>query len=689
MGLAVAENLTSAADDRDVRDARVAAGTRLGPYEIVELIGRGGMGEVFRARDARLGRDVALKLLPSDFRKDANRMRRFEQEARAASSLNHPNILTIYEIGETNGTPFIVTEFIEGETVREQMTGEPMKTLAVLSVAEQVASALTAAHEAGIIHRDIKPENMMVRRDALVKVLDFGVAKLIKPEAIDAESTRRVMVTTSSEAVIGTVPYMSPEQVLGRDVDHRSDLFSVGVVLYEMATGQSPFAGANSSETLDRILNVQPHAISHFNRDVPVELERIVGKCLEKDRDRRYSSARELLADLKNVTRHLDEGVSATATASRETRRGRFTFIHWLAISLLLIVAIALLAYRLPFRGAPAALSPQIASIAVLPLENLSGDPAQEYFADGMTESLIGNLAGIGALRVISRTSVMHFKGSSKRLPDIARELNVDAVIEGSVQRSGGRVRVTAQLIHAATDTHLWARVYERELTDVLKLQSEVAAEVAREIRIQVTSQERARLTSARSVNPQAHEAYLLGRYHFSNGTPAGWKQAIAYFNRAIQIAPDYAAAYAGLSMAWQQQGGFGAADVKDVQSPARIAALKAIELDEQIAEGHIAIGSISYLYDWDWTRAEEEFRRALELDPGSLDAHTHYGHLLMFVGRDDAAIREGQAAVQLDPLSSSSWASLGWFFFRARRNGLGGHPKPAIDGQLKTGHFE
>jgi Tfp pilus assembly protein PilF len=231
--------------------------------------------------------------------------------------------------------------------------------------------------------------------------------------------------------------------------------------------------------------------------------------------------------------------------------------------------------------------------------------------------------------------------------------------------------------------------VYERDLTDVLRLQSDVAAEVAREIRIQVTSQERARLASARSVNPQAHEAYLLGRYHFSNGTPAGWKQAIAYFNRAIQIAPDYAAAYAGLSMAWQQQGGFGAADVKDVQSPARIAALKAIELDEQIAEGHIAIGSISYLYDWDWTRAEEEFRRALELDPGSLDAHTHYGHLLMFVGRDDAAIREGQAAVQLDPLSSSSWASLGWFFFRARRNGLGGHPKPAIDGQLKTGHFE
>ncbi len=311
--------------------------------------------------------------------------------------------------------------------------------------------------------------------------------------------------------------------------------------------------------------------------------------------------------------------------------------------------------------------APVITSLAVLPLENLSGDPSQEYFADGMTESLISNLARIRALRVISRTSVMRYKGSPKLLPEIARELNVDAVIEGSVQQSGGRVRVTAQLIHAATDAHLWAREYERDLTDVLKLQSEVARTVAEEIRVQVTAEERARLASARRVNPQAHEAYLLGRYHFSKGNEQGWKQAIAYFERAIELAPDYAPAYAGLSDAWQQRGGFGGADSKEVQSPARAAALKAIELDEQLAEARISLASIKYLYDWDWAGAGQEFRRALALDPGSLRAHSNYGHWLMFLGRHDEAVREGQIAVQLDPLSSGTQAALGWFLYRAR----------------------
>ncbi|HSE97310.1 MAG TPA: winged helix-turn-helix domain-containing protein, partial [Blastocatellia bacterium] len=293
-----------------------------------------------------------------------------------------------------------------------------------------------------------------------------------------------------------------------------------------------------------------------------------------------------------------------------------------------------------------------VTSIAVLPLENLSGDPAQEYFADGMTEAIINNLARIRALKVISRASVMRYKGSQKPLPEIARELNVDAVITGSVQRSGERLRVTAQLIHAGTDTHLWARDYERDLTDVLKLQGEVARTVADEVRIQVTAEERERLASARSADPQAIEAYLLGRHHFNKGNEEGWKKAIEYFERATQIAPDYAAAYAGLSNAWQQRGGFGAAGFKEVEPPARVAALKAVELDEQLAEAHISLANIKFLYEWDWTGAEQKLRRALELDPGSLLAHTYYGHLLMFLGRHDEAIREGQIAVQLDPVS-------------------------------------
>jgi TolB-like protein/DNA-binding winged helix-turn-helix (wHTH) protein/Tfp pilus assembly protein PilF len=338
-----------------------------------------------------------------------------------------------------------------------------------------------------------------------------------------------------------------------------------------------------------------------------------------------------------------------------------------LAAALLVSAASALVVYRSGSAPAESGTAP-IRSIAVLPLENLSGDPAEEYFADGMTESLISNLAGIRALKVISRTSVMRYKGSGKSLPEIARELNVDAMVEGTVQRSNGRVRVTAQLIHAATDTHLWAREYERDLTDVLKLQGEVARAVADEIRIQVTAEERARLASARSVNPQAHEAYLLGRYHFSKGNEQGWKQAISYFERATQIAPDYAVAYAGLSDAWLQRGTSGLQDFKEAESLSRAAALKGIRLDEQLAEPHISLANIKYLFDWDWAGAEQEFRRALELDPGGLDPHIYYGYLLMTLGRHKEAIREGQFAVQLDPLSSATQSALGRFFYRARR---------------------
>jgi TolB-like protein/thioredoxin-like negative regulator of GroEL len=332
------------------------------------------------------------------------------------------------------------------------------------------------------------------------------------------------------------------------------------------------------------------------------------------------------------------------------------------------MLLVAVLGYLLLFRGTPTAVSPEIKSLAVLPLANLSGDPAQEYFADGMTEAFISNLARIRALRVISRTSVMRYKGSNKSLPEIARELNVDAVIEASVQRSGQRVRVTAQLIHPLTDAHLWARDYERDLTDVLKLQSDVACAVAEEIRIQVTAEERARLASARSVNPQAHEAYLLGRYHASRANEQGWKQAIDYFDHAIRLAPDYAAAYAALSDAWLQRGIFSAKDFKEVEIPSRAAALKAIGLDEQLAEAHTALANLKHIYDWDWGGAEQELRRALELDPGSLDAHIDYGTLLMHLGRHDEAINEGQIAAQLDPLSSRTQSFLGRFLYRARR---------------------
>ncbi|HJZ80447.1 MAG TPA: protein kinase [Pyrinomonadaceae bacterium] len=655
-------------------------GRRLGHYEIVAMLGEGGMGAVCLARDTKLGRKVAVKLLPADVTADPDRVRRFKHEACTASSLNHPNILTIYEVGEAEGAHFIATEFIEGQTLRERVKDAPMDIDDIVSIGEQVVSALSAAHEAGIVHRDIKPENVMVRRDGFVKVLDFGLAKLIKPSEVSVDATTRALVQTKTGVVMGTVPYMSPEQALGREVDHRSDIFSFGVVLYEMATGQSPFAGANAVETLDRILHAQPEGMTRLNASVPPELERLILKCLEKEKDQRYQTTRELAIDLSNIrpgqapSRNLSVGTQSRAKGAAAVvsdlvgRPGNLAAWSALGLVALVLLVVAGRAYWSSRRTPTTGGRPEIKSLAVLPLENLSGDPAQEYFADGMTESLISSLAQIRALKVISRTSVMRYKGSRQSLPDIARELNVDGIIEGSVQRAGGRVRVTTQLIHAGTDTHLWAREFERDLTDVLRLQGDVAREVAEEIRIQVTAEERARLTSARSVNPQAHEAYLLGRYHYSKGNETGWAAAAGYFEQAVQIAPDYAAAYAGLSDVWLQRGIFGTKDFKEAESNSRTAAWKALELDGELAEAHTSVGHIKFNYDWDWAGAEVEFKRALDLDPGGVREHISYGHFLMAMGRHDEAIREGRIAVQLDPLSSESYSALGRFLYRARR---------------------
>jgi len=649
----------------------------IGPFKIVKRLGAGGMGEVYLAEDTRLGRQVALKLLPDYFTTAQERVRRFQQEARAASALSHPNVATIYEIGEAEGTTYIAMEYVEGQTLDAKIGGQLLETGEILDIAVQVADALEEAHTKGIIHRDIKPGNVMVTARGQVKVLDFGLAKMTRQEREGLASDLSTQVRTQPGLLMGTLAYMSPEQALGHEVDHRTDIFSLGVVLYEMATGRRPFGGTTTGEILDQIIHAEPEAIARFNENAPAELERIIGKCLEKDREQRYQSAGELLVDLRNLKRVVESGAATVAVASKVRGRRLLRSRQTLALAAVVVLAVAALIYALLFRGAPTAVapetaptavSPEIKLVAVLPLENLSGDPAQEYFADGMTEALINNLARIRALKMISRTSAMRYKGSQKSLPEIARELNVDAVLEGSVQRSGGRVRVTAQLIHAATDAHLWARDYERDLTDVLKLQSEIARTVAAEIRIQVTAEERARLASVRRVNPQAHEAYLLGRYHFSKDNETAFRHAIKYFERAIEIEPNYAAAYVGLSNATVFLGLVGAEDLRELESPARAASLKAIELDDQLADAYLSLARIKQNYDWDWAGAETEIRRALELDPGGIDVHTDYGYLLMHLGRLDEAIREGEIAVQLDPVSSLTRSALGRFYYRAHR---------------------
>ena len=649
------------------------------------------MGEVYLAEDTRLDRQVALKLLPAEVAADARLLRRFRQEAKIASSISHPNVCVIHEVGETaDSQPFIAMEYIDGQTLAATINQRPLELSVLLRLATQITDALDEAHEKGVVHRDLKPGNILVTGRGQAKVLDFGLAKLRAATAAAPISEMPTQAKTESGTVMGTVSYMSPEQARGKEVDCRSDLFSFGIVLYEMATGRLPFAGETTTEVVDRILHAEVEAVARFNYEAPVELERIIRKCLEKERERRYQTAKELLVDLRNLQRDVDSGAVRTSPyevrkeSANEARpsaanvaqmtvadrrwRKVLTSRGWVAIGLTIVLLLGGLGYVLLWRQPAVASQPQIKSLAILPLANLSGDPAQEYFADGMTEALISNLSQIGALQVISRTSAMTYKGSQKSLPEIAQELKVEAILTGSVQRSGARVRVSAQLNHAATDRILWSRVYEREMADVLKLESDVARAVAEEIRIQVTPDERRRLASARRVEPQAQEAYLLGRTHLRYRNESDLSMAIKHFERAIQLEPDYAAAYAGLADAWMERGIWGEMAFKDVEAPARNAARKAIELDGDNAEARATLAHLKFTYDWKWREAEREFNHTLELDPSNPAAHLYYASLLMALGRHSEAIREIESAARLDPLSSWIESGVGRVLYRARR---------------------
>jgi serine/threonine-protein kinase len=678
-------------------------GSSIHQYRILSSLGRGGMGEVYLAEDTRLRRKVAVKLLPSEFMADAERVRRFEQEARAASALNHPNILIIHEIGKAptkeGGAHYIVSEFVAGETLRALIERGRLGIHQATAIAEQAACALSAAHQAGIIHRDIKPENVMLRPDGLVKVLDFGLAKLTEEEQGDKGRGGQgdnpfvplspcpplhLFSSTTPGMVMGTVSYMSPEQARGLRVDHRTDLFSLGVMLHEMVAGRRPFEGETASDVIAAILRAEPPAIGRMRPDVPTELERIVSRMLEKDREARCQSAAELRADLQRVLRRMEaetgetRAVTTGEQAAEETTgkrpvaatgRERRTRRHvWQAtvIGLLIVAAIGYVKY---FRASPATTSSEFKSLAVLPLENLSGDPAQEYFADGMTDALIGNLAKIGALRVISRTSAMHYKGARKPLPEIARELNVDVVIEGTVLRSGDRVRIHAQLIQAANDRHLWSETYERDLRDALKLQSEVAQTIAREIQTRITPADQARLTGHREGNREAFDAYLQGRYHRNKGSEAALRTAIAHLQRAIRLDPNYALAYAELARCYNTFSTvlISAQPPLELRRLAEEAAAQALALDGSIVEARLALGHVKN-YNWDWRGAEREFKQALELSPNNADVHNHYARFLVANGRAREAIAEIEYAQQLDPLSTDIGTYRGYALLCARR---------------------
>ena len=637
----------------------LAAGTRLGSYEILAPLGAGGMGEVYRARDIKLDRDVAVKVLPELVAADPDALVRFEREAKAVAALSHPNILAIHDFGAQQGVSYAVMELLEGQTLREKLITGAIPQKQAVDYGVQIAKGLSAAHERGIIHRDLKPENIFVTKDGHLKILDFGLAKRVEKVAPGEEtSAPTVSGHTEPGTVMGTVGYMSPEQVRGHPVDHRSDIFSFGAILYELLSGKRAFQRGTAADTMSAILKEEPPALA-VKPGLPSGLVGIVARCLEKSPEERFQSARDLALDLKALERASEASVPAAAPV----RRRKVAVLGVVATLLLLALSIGI---WMTHRSRPI-VTGRIDSIAVLPLADLSGDREQEYFADGMTEALITELAQIRSLKVISRTSVMGYKGGKKPLPDIARELGVNGIVEGSVLRAGNRVRITAQLIHAPTDRHLWARSYERDLRDVLTLQGEVAQGIVREIETELTPGEKRRLASSRPIDPKAHEEYLRGRYLWNTRTEEGLKKSIEYFRRAIELEPAWGLAHAGLADAYQILGNNGILPAKEAYPKARAWALKALELDLDLAEAHATLSAEMRDYEWDWVGAEREIKRALELNPSYATAHQRYAFHLVCMGRPREAVAAIERARQLDPLSPRINSNVGLFRFFAR----------------------
>ena len=609
-------------------EAESLVGQQLGHYETIALLGEGGMGAVYLARDTKLGRKVALKLLPSYFTSDGDRLRRFEQEACAASSLNHPNILTIYEIGETNGTHFIATEFIEGETLRECMKRGPAEIGQVLHVAEQVASALAAAHEAGIVHRDIKPENIMVRPDALVKVLDFGLAKLTNQQATSPEATTRALVKTSSGVVMGTVPYMSPEQALGREVDHRSDLFSLGVLLYEMATGQSPFAGGSVAETLDRILHAQPEAMASLNPQVPAHLEGVVRKCLEKDRERRYQSGRELLVDLKNPRRDLEVGASATA---RESNRA-------------------------------------LTRLIVLPFRILRQHETSDFLSISLPDAITSSLAAVDSLVVRSTMTASRFTDSpSLDIKAVAEQAQVDAILTGTILSDGEKLRVNTQLVEARSGAVLWSNTSQVSVRDIFQLQDELVDRIVDSLALPLSTGEQRALKHDVPASATAYEWYLRANQIAAGGGVANMIKARDLYLRCVDLDSNYGPAWARLGRAYRILGKFDPGDDCGNFTRADEAFKKAFTLNPELALAH----NFYTVLESDLGRSLDSVERLLKR------AHTHRNDPNLFAGLVQAcrycdllpaSVAANQRARQLDPLvpTSVAWTYLSLGNFQA-----------------------
>jgi serine/threonine-protein kinase len=634
-------------------------GKTLGHYRIFEKIGAGGMGEVYRAQDGHLDREVAIKVLRPGTLADESSRKHFRKEALALSKLNHPNIATIHDFDTQQDVDFLVMEYIPGVTLSDRLKEASLPEKQVIALGMQLAEGLSAAHEHGVVHRDLKPGNLRLTGDGRLKILDFGLAKLCASSAASPASE----TLSETHAMAGTLPYMAPEQVLGGEIDARTDIHAVGAVLYEMATGRRAFPSSQRSQLTSAILRRSPRPAGSLNPRLSPELSRIIGKCLEKEPENRYQSAKELVVDL----RRLQTGaLTAQAPPIRPFRVWSARAVGLGVGVLALVIAFNVGGWRDRLLGRTG--GPRIESLAVLPLANLSGDPQQEYFTDGLTEALIAELSQISSLKVISRTSAIQYKATKKSLPQIAAELHVDGVVEGTVQRSGDRVRITAELIYGPTDTHLWAQTYDHELHDILAVESSVASAIAQAIQVKLTPQEQAHLIAVRQVNAAAYEDYLRGRYEWNKRTAEGLRQAILFFQQAVAKDPRFAMAYAGLADSYLLLA-YTAETVSPTEAvpKAKESAQKALALDRTLAEAHTTLGAIRFYYDWNWVGAEDEFQRAIKLKPSYATAHHWYGLYLEWMARIPEATSQLERAQQLDPLSPVISVNMSSAYYVAR----------------------
>ena len=650
-------------------------GDRLGAFRIVGQLGAGGMGEVYRAHDERLKREVALKVLPAQVRADATARARLLREARSAAALSHPNICTVFDVGEDQGRDFIAMELVEGHRLDERSRPAGMAVSDVVRLGGEIADALSHAHDHRVIHRDLKTANVMVGARGHVKVMDFGLARRVV--TVDASTLGQAEATlTEAGAIVGTPHYLPPEALHGAEVDERGDIWALGVMLHEMASGGMPFEGTTQYEVAGAIMHTVPRALPD---DVPAGLRAVIARCLEKEPAQRYQHAGEVREALEAVAlastpQSQSAPMPAASSASggsagwaRHLRRAPPARVLGSVLGLLLMVVLFMNRDRVArlLRGAP--IGAPISALAVLPLENLSRDPEQAYFADGMTEEISTRLSQISALRVLAQGSVSGLVEKHKSPNDIGRALRVSVLLRGSVIRADNRVRISVQLVEAASGYVRWSNSYERRLVDVLALQSEVALAIAQEIQVRLTPQEHTRLAASKPIDPEAYEAYLKGRAAWSKYTLEAFRESERQFKRALDIAPQYAPAWAGLADA-----AYGMSSLfipaNEAIPKARAAAEKAIELDSTLSEAHTSIGIVKLVYDWDLTGAEWEFDRSIELNPGDANAHLWRGHLLVLVGRFDDGLAAIRKAHDLDPLSSLISMNLGWHLYFARR---------------------